>query len=194
MARSSKGRKSRGRPARGSTPQAAGATQEQQIDWNDPPRELRVPSAEDIQSMSDDELRSLLDALGVTVPINQARAEMIGRLQRLITVGVDTPEFDFVLNDIVNAVSGQALLGAARKLHRDYGIIASIAAASVVAGVLHASQRLEFVRVCEADDHSCTGCLRLAGETGTRPYHESLGPPGSQQCGHNCRCELIEIV
>lgn len=50
-----------------------------------------------------------------------------------------------------------------------------------------------FVRVAELDDVTCDGCSSLAGFEGTLADQEAAGLPGNQECGGNCRCQLVRV-
>jgi hypothetical protein len=49
------------------------------------------------------------------------------------------------------------------------------------------------VRVAELDDVTCDGCESNAGFEGTYQEQEAVGLPGQQECGGNCRCQLVRV-
>jgi hypothetical protein len=49
------------------------------------------------------------------------------------------------------------------------------------------------VRIAELDDVTCDGCASNAGFEGTYAEQEAAGLPGQQECGGNCRCQLVRV-
>lgn len=87
------------------------------------------------------------------------------------------------LNPRKDGKPSRGLLGLSRRVQERYTTMEAIGG----------QPEAELIRIAELDDNTCSGCDALAGEMGTYAYHASIGLPGSQECGNNCRCQLVRV-
>ena len=157
------------------------------VDWGTAPQVAKIPSNAEFKEMSDVDLSRWLKRWGVTDAWPAMRASAAGYLQRVSALPPGSPEFDARLDDLVSGSSRRFLLGANRRVLRDYGML------EITQGVDLATQ--EYIRISEGDEDVCDRCDSLGGHIGTMAEQDAAGLPGAASCygGDYCRCELVLI-
>ena len=157
------------------------------VNWGTPPKQVRFPSAEQLRAMDNKQLAKELERWGVVDAWPQMRASAAGYLQRMTSLQPGSDTWNAELDKLVNKDSRRFLLGANRRVMREYGVLNSLDGRD--------AETAEFVRVSEGDEHVCDGCDPLAGMIGTMKEHAEAGLPGPRSClgGDNCRCELVLV-
>jgi len=191
MARKSTGRRSTGRASKTPAEKATSIDTRPNpaIDWTSPPTQVKLPTIAKLSSMTDDELSEILKRFGISSAWPKMKADAQAYLSRMTSYPPGSPEWNRALAALTEASSRRALLGMTRQAYREYGVFEALSSDDA----RYNGVETELVRICEYDDASCDGCLERAGEIGTRSYHEKIGSPGNQDCGANCRCELIPV-
>jgi len=156
------------------------------IDWSSPPSQVTMPSLEELSRMTTAELVAWAQRWGITSAWPTMRAEAVGYLTRMSGAQPGTEDFRAKLRMLVDGDARRFLLGANRKVLREYQTIDALAGAGT--GQL-------LIRVSEGDDHVCDGCEDLSGAIGTIAEHEAWGLPGPASClgGEYCRCVLVPV-
>ena len=148
------------------------------------PVQVKLPDIADLKGLTKAELLTLSQRYGIYPPNRQMRLDAAQYVKDYSKIPPNSPEFTMEVERLTNPkISKRASLNLARRAQREYQqIIAQ-----------NGDENQVFVRIGEGDDNMCEDCERLEGEEGTRAYHESIGMPGRQRCGENCRCSLMPV-
>jgi hypothetical protein len=159
----------------------------ERVDWRSPPAGVTMPSLDELGAMSTEDLAAWAERWGIYGAWPTLRAESVAYLSKRGTALPGTEEFAEGLRALVDGDSRRFLLGANRRVLREYQTL------DALSGEQGVGQKL--IRVTEGDDHVCDGCEPLGGMVGTIEEHEAEGLPGSASClgGEYCRCTLVPI-
>lgn len=151
-----------------------------------------LPDLSRLTNLSDADLWAVLQRHGVTQPWPEliAEAQRYNERWSKVPPGQWADEQaralivpDAQSTDILGRKMERGLLGLARRTQERYTTMEA----------LDGDVNAELGRVAELDSATCVGCDALAGSIGTYAFHVSQGLPGEQQCGNNCRCQLIRV-
>lgn len=201
MPRQTKGRRSSGRRSTGrqkgdpKLPKVEGTRlQSPTIDWTSPPTHAAIPDTKDLVKLDVAQRYAILQRFGVSPSWERLRNEAASYVTRMTQYPPNSEAWKAEVAKLSslgedNQFVKRALLGANRTAYRQFEILSH----AKEEGINLKTQ--EYVRVMEGDEHTCAGCISLAGEEGTMEYHAGLGLPGPSSCegGAYCRCSLIPV-
>lgn len=146
------------------------------------PYGAKMPPVSQLTEYSTDELVAHARELGYYPPPREYRDDISQYVERYSKLSPDAPEFAAEVERLYDpSASRRAAVGLARKSQREYQQRAALAL----------NPNVVLLRLAEDDEATCDGCARLNGFEGTIEEQEQVGLPGSQECGQNCRCDLI---
>ncbi len=154
------------------------------------PEILPLPDLADMVNLSNAELQDLLARYGISehwpglvAQVQRYNADFASMSTRLDPAAFAAAEARLL--DLAPRADGkpsQAMLGLARRTQERYTTLEAI----------DGNVEQDMIWISEGDDSVCSGCSEHAGEI--KSYAEHMAdPPGSQQCGPRCRCQLIMI-
>jgi len=148
------------------------------------PVATKLPDIAALKNLTPAELLEVSQRYGVYAPWRDLWAANAKYVEAFSKIPAGTPDFWSEVGRITDPEqSGRAALGLARSAQRNYNQLLAT----------DGDETQVLVRVGEGDDAMCGGCMGLEGTEGTMAEHEAIGLPGSQECGQNCRCQLMPV-
>ena len=147
------------------------------------PTVVPLPTAATMLEMSSAELTDELVRFGVRQPWPEFVTGAQKYLKRMTGITPGHPDYEVQMQKLIGPDSRRALVGMNRRIQERWTTLEA----------LDGNAAQELIRVSEGDAASCDGCIALSGAIGTLEQHDAAGMPGSQECGDNCRCELMAI-
>jgi hypothetical protein len=145
---------------------------------------VKLPSIDALKDLTPAELLEVSQRYGVYAPWRELWTQNAAYVEQFSRIPPGSVDFWGEVSRITDERMGKrAALGLARSAQRNYNQLLAT----------DGDETQILVRVGEGDDAMCDGCRAAEGIEGTLAEHDAVGLPGSQECGHNCRCVLLPV-
>lgn len=149
------------------------------------PVSVPLPNVNEINNMSNAQLRSLLERFGVAQAWPELHGQVSAYVARMSNIPPGTPGFEAEVKRLTEGDDKRFLRQLARRTQETW----------TTARAADGNENQEFIRILDDHEHQCGPCIERAGAIGTYAEHVAIGLPGPASCdgGGWCRCELYPI-
>jgi hypothetical protein len=145
----------------------------------------RLPTAQEMLSMSDADLIALLQRYNIVDDWEYIVNSASRYNERMSRLNPGDPGWEGQMRELLSTESRRGLLGLNRRAAERWQTMEA----------LDGDPSQELIRLGEGDDDMCDRCREREGAIGTYAEHTAMGLPGAASCsgGDNCRCVLVAI-